>query len=199
MKGAVTILEAILIFAIAVSVTAVAVPWAYNALQRNLDISEMGTIRSQMELCNDKLIDTTRSGSSNKCIFSANRGKITAESDGIYYSLTSSGDICDAHSWAEVDTERHLESSCDASYALTKYNMRWRWPSSVTMEGKDFEGEILKREQTISSIEFDGDLNFRTITVVVAFEYTPGQAGKTVEFSRVALTKDNATLNVNIR
>ena len=199
MKGAVTVFQAILIFALAVSMAAIATPWAYATLQKSLDTSEMSTVRSQLGLCNDKLVDTARTGTSNKCIFSANRGKITAQTDGIYYTLTSKAQMCDDHDWGEVDKDRHLESMCDSSLDVRTYTMRWRWPANVTMEGKAFSGAILKKDQVESNIAFDSDLTFRTVSVVVEFEYTPGQSGKTVEISRNSLSRDKAVLGVNIK
>lgn len=199
MKGAVTVFQAILIFAVAVSMAAIATPWAYATLQKSLDTSEMSTVRSQLGLCNDKLIDTARTGTSNKCTFSANRGKITAQTDGVYYTLISKAQMCDDHDWGEVDKDRHLESMCDSSYDVRTYTMRWRWPANVTMEGKEFSGAILKKEQTVNTITFDDSLTFRTVSVVVEFEYTPGQSGKTVEISRNSLSRDKAVLGVNIK
>ena len=74
MKGAVSILQAVLIFAITLSVVVVAIPWTTSTIDKSLDMSEMSTIRNQMGLCNDKLVETARTGTSSKCLFSANRG-----------------------------------------------------------------------------------------------------------------------------
>ncbi|MBU3896374.1 MAG: hypothetical protein KJ697_00350 [Nanoarchaeota archaeon] len=198
MKGAATILQVVLLFAIATSLAAAAAPWAYNTLQKTMDTSEMGVIRDQMVLCNDKLIETARTGTSNRCVFSANRGKVSALTDGIYYNLLSKAPICDEHDWVEVDLERHLESMCDDLGTARTYTMRWRWPSNVKIEGKDFTGEVLKRDDVKYNIEFDTSVTFRTVTVIVEFDYTPGEAGKIVEISRKALTKDSAVLSVKI-
>ncbi len=196
MKGAVSILQAVLIFAITISLVAVAIPWVTTTIDASLDTSEMSNIRNQMALCNDKLVETARTGTSSKCLFSANRGTITAQEDGIYYTLLSKSDICDAHSWAEVDKERHLESKCDVTVANV-YNLRWRWPKDIQMRGSDFEGVIIKGSET-KNITFDDDLHFITISVVVRFEYDKGQSGKTIEISRNALLDDEAILGVNI-
>jgi hypothetical protein len=199
MKGAVEIFQMVLIFAIGVSLAAIATPWAYSSLQKTMDISEMGVIRDQMALCNDKLIETARTGTSNRCSFSANRGKVSALTDGIYYNILSKAPICDDHSWAEVDAERHLESMCDASETARTYVMRWRWPSDVKIMGDGFTGKVLKRETVQYNIEFEPNVTFKTITVIVEFDYTPGETGKIVEISRKSLTKDTATLAVKIK
>lgn len=199
MKGAVSILQAILIFAIAVSLTAVAVPWAYAAIQKSFDISEIGTIRDQLALCNDKLVETARTGTSNKCVFSASRGKISADWDGIYYDLVSTAPICDKHEWGEVDLERHLESKCDVSLETMHYYLRWRWPSEVKMEGSGFTGELRKKDTLESEISFDPQVQFETLTVVVEFEVQEGQAGNELEISRTSLLADKAILRVILR
>ncbi len=198
MKGAITVLQAVLIFAIGVSLVTVAIPWLSNTLERSLDIGEMSTIKDQMALCNDKLVETARTGTSNKCIFSSNRGSARAEKDGIYYRLITTAEICDEHSWGDVDKERHLESSCEVSSGVHTYELRWRWPSEVTMEGMSFAGNMYKEGGAKEDIDFDEQVTFRTITVIVEFDYTPGQAGKTFEISRLALQEDKAILSVNI-
>ncbi len=199
MKGAFTIFQAVLIFAIAVSLAAVAAPWAYKSVQKSLDVSEMKTIKDQMQLCNDKLVETARTGTSNKCTFSANRGKITAKIDGIYYNLASTADICDTHDWYNVNKDTHLESKCLVTQELRDYNMRWRWPKDVMMEGLGFTGEISKSGTPTDTITFEPEVSFITITVVVEFDYIEGQGGKEIEISRIALTEDKAKLNVVIR
>ncbi|MBU3905022.1 MAG: hypothetical protein KJ906_02660 [Nanoarchaeota archaeon] len=198
MKGAVTILQAVLIFAITLSMIVAAIPWLTTSIDNSLTMSEMGNIRDQMGLCNDKLVETARTGTSSKCLFSANRGTITAQGDGIYYALLSKGDICDNHDWAEVDKERHLESKCDVTYSTNNYNLRWRWPKDIDIQGSGFTGTIIKGSETKDNITFDSSLDFKTLTVVVNFEYIEGQVGKTLEISRNALLEDKAILGVNI-
>lgn len=199
MKGAVSILQAILIFAIAITLATIAMPWAYNAINRSLEMSEMGTIRKEMALCNDKLIETARTGTANKCIFSAKRGKMSADWDGIYYDLLSTYPICDRHSWDEIDKERHLESMCDVTLDIKHYYLRWRWPSEVNMEGSGFGGDIKKAEEHITDIEFDPSVRFTTITVVIEFEAQEGQAGNNIEITRTSLLEDKAVLKVILR
>lgn len=199
MKGAVSILQAILIFAIAVSLTAVAVPWAYVAIQRSFDMSEIGTIKDQLALCNDKLVETARTGTSNKCIFSASRGKVSADWDGIYYDLLSTASICDKHEWGEIDAERHLESKCDVSLETMHYYLRWRWPSEVKMEGSGFTGELRKKDELESDVAFDPQVQFETLTVVVEFDVAEKTAGNEIEISRTSLLADKAILKVTLR
>jgi len=171
MKGAVTILQAVLIFAIAVSLVAISIPWIYGAIHKSLDASEMDTVRDQMGVCNERLVETARTGTSNKCIFSANRGRVTAEWDGIYYDLITTASICDEHDWAEVDKERHLESTCDETFDIKHYILRWRWPSEVRMEGYGFTGELRKEDEDPTPVTFDPEVQFRTLTVVVEFDF----------------------------
>ena len=54
-------------------------------------------------------------------------------------------------------------------------------------------------ESTTGIIDFgSGDIVFRTLSVYVGFEYTPGESGNIVEMSRYAVSNDNVTLKVRM-
>jgi hypothetical protein len=199
MKAVSAIIEYVLIFAIIIALAALGIPYALGTIQRSMELSEFQAIRNELSACNEKLVETARSGSANQCIFSVNKGLLTAQTDGIYYKLTSDLKICDAHAWTEIDEEKHIWQQCEVSDGTKTFWLKWYWPSEVTIEGQNFEGNITNEDKKIGDIKFDSPVMFMTLTVVVEFQFTPGQSGKIIEINRVGLTKDKAILSINIR
>lgn len=199
MRGAVTVFQAVLIFAIAVSMIALGVPWFFDTYDKSRDIGEIQRVKNQLEQCNEKLVETARTGTANTCIFSTEKGEITAELDGIYYSITTRADVCDDHGWVEINPEKHIWQKCEIEITTRKYDLKWSWPKNITIEGYQLEGEIDREEKKIADIIFDSPVTFRTLTVLVEFESIPGQAGRIIEINRKSIEEEKVILRVNIK
>lgn len=193
-KSVATILQAVLIFGIAIGLLGAIIPFAYSAVQTSMEFSEIQTVKSDFAKCNDKIIETARTGLANKCLFNAERGKIRIEKDGIYYNLTGSKDICSSHSWTEIDAKRHVWQSCEASDDKRIFGLRWHYPTQVRIEGK-LEGNVTS-EEVLKPIKFNETIMFRTLTVVMEFESQLGAYGKFLEIARKVLTEEKAVLGV---
>ncbi len=199
MKGAVTVIQAVLILFVIVSLTIIIVPWVFTSLDKSSQISEIQTVNTQMKLCNEKLEETGRIGSSNSCIFAVSEGKMYADTDGIYYEIISDLDICDEANWAEIDPKNHLWQKCDVIGDNRIYSARWSWIDELEITGESISGNIYRYNSPISSINFDSNVTFRTLTVFIEFDFTEGQAGNIIEVSRKSIEEDKITLSVNIK
>ncbi len=199
MRGAVTIFQAVLIFVIAVSLIALGVPWFLDTYEKSMEIGEIRTVKGQLEQCNEKLVETARTGTANQCLFSADKGEMTAESDGVYYSITTKADICDDHNWIEIDPEKHIWQKCKVVATTTNYNLKWSWPKNITIEGYNLDGEIDRNDVKIADIIFTSPVDFTTLTVLVEFEAVPGQAGKIIEINRISVQEEKVILRVIIK
>ena len=199
MRGAVTVIQAILIMLVIVSAIVVLIPWIAESLDRSAQIAEMESVSNQLLLCNEKIEETARVGSSNVCIFSATKGKMYAETDGIYYEIISPVDICDESDWSLISSDDHLYQKCDEVDDKSIYTLKWSWPQELTIYGENVSGNIYRLEDPISSISFNDTVNFRTLTVFIEFEFTPGQSGNVIEMTRVSVDDEKVTLRVNIK
>ncbi|MCD6476956.1 MAG: hypothetical protein J7K26_02190 [Candidatus Aenigmarchaeota archaeon] len=199
-KGSSTIIQAVLIFAIATALAAFALPWAYNSLQKSLDIMEINKIKKEFEICNDKLIDTARTGTSNRCLFSVKRGGLVVEQDGIYYTIQSKSNICDEQAWTPINLEKHLWQRCDKDIKKKILKFKWYYPKDVTIQGTGFNGDIIvdQNENNAIDIKFDKNIDFITLTVVIEFEFTEGQQGNIVDISRLSITDEKTVLNIKV-
>lgn len=198
MQG-IAVLEALLILVIAVALLAVAVPWIYDSLQKSKDISETQAIRGQLEQCNDKLVETARTGTSNRCIFSSEKGAMTAFSDGIYYKITTQAEICSQQDWTEINKDKHIWQKCNVQDGTKQFQLKWSWPNDITIQGQNLDGEILRSNSYVADIKFNDSLDFRTLTLVVQFNFTEGQSGKIIEINRIGFDKEKAILKVEIK
>ncbi len=127
MKGAINVFQWLLIFVIILAATGLSLPFISSSLGRSLDLSETNTITTQLGQCNDKIIDTARSGSSNRCFFSTDRGFMEAKTDGIYYKLTTSSNVCDTHDWTQINEDKHVWQKCTQGVKIWTYELRWAW------------------------------------------------------------------------
>jgi len=198
MHGAATILQAMLIMIIATSMVTLSMPWVLEKIQESMDVSEVGSIKSQFGSCNEMIIETARTGSTNKCIFSVSRGRITGTVEGINYGLVSSADICDQSEWVQIDEKRHIWQKCDVSGDKRIFNMRWKFPSQLEVQGQTIRGNQLRGETPIANIIFNNPIDFTTMTLYIVFEYREGEAGNIVEISRININPANITLNIKI-
>ena len=148
MKAVVSVLQAVLIFAIAASLVILFLPVIFSFIQNSIDISESSSVRQQLELCNDKILETARTGTQSTCTFSIQsfgRGGISLKNDGIYYNLTSEAEICDQTDWVEITPEKHVWLKCDLQDSRKIYQLRWSSPNEIIFELGDRQtGSILE-------------------------------------------------------
>ncbi len=193
----VTIIQVLLIMLLIASLVTIVLPWTTSSVESFMDVSEIKTIKSDFQHCNDKIIETARTGISNKCIFSVTRGEITGKEDGIYYKIISKANICQEHPWKEVDEKNHIWQKCEVSGEGKILYIKWMFPSSLEVVG-DIIGTQLRGATEFADIEFNNPVRFITLTLYVEFVYTPGEKGNIVEFSRLNVTEEKITLKIKI-
>lgn len=198
MQGAIPIIQVILLFIIALSLVALMFPWAMKKLEESMDISEINSIKIQFDDCNEKILETSRTGTTNKCIFNIKRGTIIGKGDGIEYRLLSTAHICDQHGLVEIDNRNHIWQACNVSGESRLYSMLWYFPLELKVNGTDVNGDEIRGKTPVADIIFENPILFKTLTLYAGFVYTPGEAGDIVEISRVNITETNVTLKIKI-
>ena len=222
MRGAATVVVAVLLAAIATATSIAAYSWAAPRIAISLELSETSAVQTALVQCNDRITETARTGSGNRCVIPASHGQLTAQTDGLYYQLTSSGRLCDQTAdWVTLDEENHVDMHCTiTAESGSIYELRWRWPSQITISGQGvggvtgFVGAIGVENCPFGppsptsppyppcprpAITFDPtNVTFNTITVYVEFETTPGMTGNTVMLSRVRTEPDKVVLKAEL-
>ena len=197
MKG-MAVLQVIIILVILLALAALTLPWAIDNIKTSMDLTEVKSVGPQFDDCNSRIIETARTGSTNKCMFSVKQGQISGRADGIYYNILSNAPICDESDLTEIDTRNHIWQECNVSGKQRSYGILWKFPSTLNVSGEGIEGNQLSGQTSVSSIDFGQTTNFDTLTLFVNFQYTVGQIGNVVELSRVNVTQTNVTLRVKI-
>lgn len=198
MKATFTLLQSILIFVLMIVLTAVTMPWATEKIGESMEITELNSIKPQFDECNERIIETARTGSTNTCIFNIKKGEITGRQEGIYYKLLSNAPICDESSLVEIDPRTHIWQECTVSGNQRIYGLLWKFPSTLNVSGEGVEGNQMAGQTSISEINFLNPVVFDTLTLYVNFQYQLDQIGNVVEFSRVGITQTNITLKLKI-
>ncbi len=174
-----------------VSLLAVSIPWVYEQMQISLDKSEIVTIKNEFMKCSEKILETIRTGSSNRCVFSVSRGDLYVKEDGIYYKLASKGRICDEHEFALIDFSSKVWQKCKKSNGLWVYELKWFYPKNDTVI---VDGTVVVELPS-------GAKSFELVNkgaVNVGFESSKGIKGKTIELTRKVVEEDRAILRVKI-
>jgi hypothetical protein len=197
MHGATSVLQMVLFTAIASAILFVTIPWAMDTIGISMDTSELNSIKAQFDTCNDRILETARTGATNKCVFSVTRGQIYGRTEGVYYSLTSEGPICDRSFLREIDARTHVWQECNVTGDTRVYGMLWMFPKNVNVTVTGLSGSVYNGTAT-DDIDFEEGVTFRTLTLSVAFQYKSDIAGKTVRISRVNITNTNVTLRLDI-
>jgi hypothetical protein len=163
--GAATLM---MIMTIVLLITTIALVWTVANTSGFFEVSELNSVKSEFESCNDKIMETARTGSSNKCIFSISKGELIGKSDSINYKLVSSSKICDESSWILLNPEKNIWQECHISGNEIIFGLKWN--SSYV----DFEFEKI------------GNVEVR------------GGSGHIIEISRIGVSESGATLKLNI-
>ena len=195
MKGIGSV-EAVLILVILTGVTAAAIPYVTSNIQQTTELSEIQSIRGQFELCGEKLVETARTGSSNRCSFTSSKGYVSALEEGIYFTIESEVNICSQSEWVEVDPVKHIQTKCEASANHRKYQILWTWPKDVKILG-DLSGAVYDKDDSKESdIVFSNPVNFRVLSLFVEFKSDVEQVGKFIDIKREELTADRVVLRI---
>jgi len=198
MQGVIPIIQLVLLFIIAVSLVALMIPWATKTIGESMDISETDSIKPQFDDCSEKILETARTGTTNKCIFNIKRGTITGKIEGIEYKILSTAPICDQHNLVEIDERTHVWQACSASGENRIYSLLWYFPLQLKVNGTGVQGDEMKGKSPLADINFQNPIEFKTLTLYAGFEYVPGEAGNIIEISRINMTETNVTLKVKI-
>jgi hypothetical protein len=196
MKAVFSILQSLLIMIVVLSMLSMAMPWSIKTIGESMDLTEVKTIKPQFDKCSEGIIETARTGSTNKCFFNINRGKLTGDIRGLDYKLISSANICDPHELIKIDEKRFIWQSCSISGGNRIFEMLWMFPKELNVTGVGVEGNKMKGESSLGSIDFDEKIEFKTLSLNINFQYQPGESGKIVEMSRVNITEQNVTIRV---
>ena len=118
-----------LILIITASLISILVGWTVMNTIDFFEINEINSIKHEFEDCNDKIIETARTGLSNTCMFSADRGQISGTSDEISYQIVTNEDICDQTPWVLIEPEKNLWQKCDVSSNENVFGLKWNYTS----------------------------------------------------------------------
>lgn len=198
LRGVSNIVPIILLTVIIVATMTATLPWVSESIEHSKITSEISTVKLQLGECNSKLLETVRTGTASRCYIAASKGKLTAQVDGIYYAVSSSQKICDpTRDWIEFDTQKHLWLLCTDGYTQ---QYRWSFPKETKIIGSSVSGDILKYNTPppVKNIIFSDNVQFRTITAQVAFDYVEGQSGQIIDITRKEFRPENITLSVYI-
>lgn len=190
---------AVLLTTIATASAITAYFWAMPRISLSMDMSESVSVQSALASCDSKILETARTGSGNKCLIPAARGILTAENDGLYYSLSSVGQLCDStNDWVVIDANRHIELLCSVGATNASiFNLRWRYPKSMNVSMSDMGGSMSRYSEVVP-IDFSGGSDFRTVSVFIYLIREAGITGQNIDINRRQLTADNVTLGVRI-
>ncbi len=123
MKG--TAITLMLIMIIVVLLTAIIIVWAIMNAIGFFEMNEINAVKHEFGECNDKIIETARTGLSNRCIFSADRGRIIGTNDDIKYEIVSHIKVCDKSPWVLINPEKNLWQKCDISGRENIFGLKW--------------------------------------------------------------------------
>ena len=150
MHAAFKILGVILIAFITIAVTIIAVIWVIPTIEKLIQLNEFQTVRNQFYECNDKIMETVRTGSTNECYFSVERGQLTVDTESIHYRIISETDICDPHQWTQQKEEKYVWQRCEVSATHRIFELMWNFSSYVEFQ---FPTEVLGKVVEISRVD----------------------------------------------
>lgn len=192
MKAVSTVVQAVLILAVIISLATVGLTVAQKIIKTSIQSAEITNIRADFLKCSDKILDTARTGSGNKCILSVSEGKLSVKMDGLYYSLAGESEICaQQEQWALIELNRQVWQRCTPSAGKNIYELRWFYPKN----------DVVILEGEVSVVSASGMRNFSLYqkgTLFVEFDTPKDLSGKTIELSRYTAGENTTVLSVSI-
>ncbi len=191
MKAQSTVLQAVLIFSVLVSLAIVAAPWAYDTLQGGFDASEIDKVKSEFTKCAQKILETARTGAGNRCVFSVSRGDLEVRPDGIYYTIISRYPVCSGYPWRPIDSGKRLWESCEAD-GVTRYSMRFMYPESDAIL---LSGDVVVRTPT-------GEETYSLVQkgfLMIQFSPNATMKGKSLELVRYRSSENTTVIKITVR
>jgi hypothetical protein len=150
MKG--DALTFILIVTVSVSLTALILGWVIMNMSGFFEVNEVNSVRQEFNDCNNKILETARTGMSNKCAFSAQKGHIIGTADNLTYEIVSSQKICDMSAWTLLNPEKNIWQRCDISGRESILSLMWNYSGIKFQFG--YIGNVYIVGQTGKSMEF---------------------------------------------
>jgi len=135
MRGIVNVIISVVLIGIIVA----ALLFLINtSLQSSLDTSEFETIKSQFEDCNRKIMETARTGSTNRCSLSAEKGEVVVGGDTILYKIVTNANICNESGWVKIN--ENLWQICTVYGGSRLYQLKWDSPEILfqSLTGRPF-------------------------------------------------------------
>ena len=123
---------------------------------------------------------------------------IAGRPESLNYTIVSTTSICDPSPLAEIDEKSHIWQECWEVDGLRVYEMMWMFPKELQISGSGVQGSKTKGSSPSTDIDFEPTVQFRTLSVYVNFDYTPGETGNVIEMSRVNITGDDVTLKIKL-
>ncbi len=182
------LLQAAMIAVISIGVILSVVPWTYKSIHSSLELSEIESVKADMLKCNDKILETARTGSINKCFISISKGQLEVKKDGIYYTVSSNNVICSEHDWSLVERDKQVWQRCISGVV---YQLRWLYPKN----------DVILMEGNIKITSVSGTKNYDLMPKGVLFVnfYSPEKlVGKNIEIERERVSEDTTTLKINV-
>jgi hypothetical protein len=107
-------------------------------MENSLDISEFETVRNQFEDCNNKILETAKTGVTNSCSLFTEKGEIVVGGDTILYKIVTNANICDESDWINID--ENLWQMCTVYGGSKLYQLKWDSPEILfqSLSGKPF-------------------------------------------------------------
>jgi len=191
MKASINALVYMLIFAIAFIAVLTALPWAMKQMSSSVEHSEISIVKKNFIECAKRVIETARTGSTQKCVFAVNKGNLFVKREGIYYKLASTSKLCDPHPWRVLEHTNTVWSRCLVNGSVYVFELRWFYPKNDTV--------VLEGDVSVQTPSGEKSYPLQTKGVLnVIFESPEGLKGKTIEIRRKLLTKDHAILTIKI-
>lgn len=145
MKAVEITFQAILILMVAAALVSIGIPITQKILKTSVESVEIANIKADFLKCSDKIIDTARTGSGNKCILSASEGKVSVKKDGLYYSLIGESELCAPQDWAIIDINKQVWQRCISSGDKKIYELKWFYPPFVEFDSpKDLPAKVIE-------------------------------------------------------
>jgi len=136
-----TAITLMLIMIVVVLLTAIIVAWAVMNAVGFLEMNEINALKHEFGECNDKIFETARTGLSNRCMFSVDRGQIIGTNYEIKYEIVSRVKVCDESPWVLINPEKNIWQKCEFSGRENIFSLKWN-SSSIKFQFEQIGVEV---------------------------------------------------------